>query len=114
MSKRSIKPIELENIKVLVDLATDPQTTDQLKVRIHQKLSEVKEGDNFFEVMFDEALSLAPCPYCDHMNHWGVPENDLNQLGWVSHLKDPRVKQNTTVKDCKEFAEACKKKKINI
>ena len=55
------------------------------------------------------------CPTCKHQNHWAVPEDVLNQMGWVTHENDDRViSERVEEKDCNQFAEACKKKKVVV
>lgn len=102
------------NAKVLADLVADPVTTDQLRVRIIQKLLEGREGNDFFRTIFEENVSYGCCPNCNFETHWAVPEEILNIFGWVSSQKDKRVKQHTSEKDCPEYAEACNKKRITV
>ncbi len=109
---KKIDAVDKANAKVLADLITDQGTTDQLRVKILSKLLEAREGQSFFQTMFEEGLSFGECPCCGHMNHWGVPEDDLNIRGWVTHEKDPQVLQNTTEEDCPVYQESCKKKKV--
>ena len=48
---------------------------------------------------------------CDHENHWLVPEDDENEMGWVSYEKDKRVLKHTDKDSCPLFQEACSKKR---
>lgn len=112
MSKKYIENVEERNAKVLADLVADPATTDQLRVRIITKLLESREGQDFFRTMFEEKHSYGECPCCGHLNFWGIPEEDLNLMGWVTHKQDPDIPQNTNSEICPEFQEACKKRKI--
>ena len=112
MSK--LDSVEKANAKVLADLISDPGTTDQLRVRIITKLLEAREGQDFFRTLFEEGLSFGNCPHCDHATHWAIPEESLNEMGWVSHEKDPRVPIKTTIEECPTFQEACLKKKITV
>lgn len=101
------------NAKVLADLLIDHKTNTHQTVKILNKLLEGREHDGFFEVMMQEKMSYAPCPECGHENHWLIPEDHLNKMGWVTGHKDPRVKINTTHEDCPQFQEACGKRKTN-
>ena len=107
--------IDRSNADVMADLIADSQTPDQLRVRIIEKLLDQREGQDFFKTMFEEGLSFGKCPDCEHQNHWAIPEDTLNQMGWVTHEKDDRVlAERVTEDDCSRFSEACKKKKIVI
>ncbi len=106
-----------DNAKILADLIVDPQTTDYLRVKIIKEILASREGQTFFKTMFEEAMSAGECPECQHMNHWAIPEVDLNQMDWVTHLRDDRVPENTRTAEgspeiCDEWQEACKKKKV--
>lgn len=117
MAKKTSKhfdSLEKENAETLAQLIVAPQTSDNLRVQILNKLLDSTSADNFFETMLKEDLSYGPCPNCGHMNHWLVPEEDMNRAGIVSYENDPRVKRMTTAADCKRFQEACSKKKVNI
>ncbi len=107
-----IDSVEQSNAEVLADLVADPQTTDPLRVKILTELLESREGQDFFKTIYEEALSFGECPHCQHLNHWAIPEDVLNQIGWVTHKNDPRVKEFTTADDCPTYQEACKKKRI--
>jgi hypothetical protein len=102
------------NAQILADLIVDPQTTEHLRVKIIKEILQSREGQNFFKTMFEEALSLGKCPYCDHNNHWAIPEDDLNEMGWVTHHMDSEVLEHTNDETCERWEEACKKKKIFI
>ena len=106
--------LEKDNAEILAELIVDPNTTDALRVQILNKLLDQTDAENFFETITAELLSFGACPECGHENHWLVPEEDLNRLGYVSHEKDRRVKQATTAKDCVKYQQACAKKKVNI
>lgn len=113
MSKK-VDPVERANAKALADLVADTQTTDYLRVRIITKLLESREGQDFFKSVFEDGLSFGACPDCGHLNHWAIPEDILNQMGWVTHEKDPQVPQVTNEEICPEFQEACAKKKVVV
>lgn len=113
MAKES-DTLDAQNAAVLAELVCDPLTTEHVRVQILNKLLENKRNDNFFVTMFNEQLSLGKCPKCEHKNHWLIPEDDLNQMGWVTHEKDKNVKRHTTAKDCPKYQEACSKKKIGF
>lgn len=102
------------NAKVLAELVADPKTTEQLRVRVLNKLLEAREGQSFFQTTFEENLSLGECPHCGHYNHWAVPEEDLGQMGYVSCEEDKRVPQTTDEEICPEFQQACIKKKLTV
>lgn len=100
------------NAQVLADLVADPATTDALKVKIMSEFIQAKEGQDFFKTMFEDSLSWGACPCCGHTNHWAIPEDDLNQMGFVTSEHDPDVPVHTTEKTCSEFMQACAKKKV--
>lgn len=105
--------LDAKNAAVLAELVVDPLTTEHTRVQILNMLLSSGEEKNFFATMFKERLSFGACPNCAHENHWLIPEDELNQMGWVSAEKDDRVKLNTKKEDCPEFQEACAKKKTN-
>lgn len=102
------------NIGILAELVADPATTDHLKVTIINKLLEAQESQSFFETMYVEGLSFGACPECGHENHWGIPEDNLNELDWITYQKDSRVAEIPTAEECPEFQQACAKKKITF
>lgn len=106
--------LDTANAEIIAELISDPDTPDALRVSLINKLLESKKSDNFFVTMLEEKLSWGSCPSCEHMTHWLIPENDLNQMGFVSHELDPRVSRMTTAKDCPKWQESCKKKKVTI
>ena len=101
-----------DNAQVLADLVADPNTTDALRVKIITEFLQAKEGQDFFKTMFEDALSWGECPTCKHTNHWAVPENDLNQMGFITSEHDPNVPIETNKEICPTWHEACLKKKI--
>lgn len=104
--------MDAKNASVLAELVVDPLTTDHSRVAIlNMLLSTVQEKD-FFTTMFKDGLSLGECAECGHQNHWLIPEDILNTMGWVTSDVDPRVKAHTTKDDCPTFQEACNKKKV--
>lgn len=111
--KYTFESVENTNLSILAELVADPQTSEHLRVNIINKLLESREGNTFFVTMLEEGLSYGVCPDCGHENHWLIPEDSLNELGWVTFKKDPRVVSQPTSEDCKEFAEACPKKKTS-
>ena len=108
------RDLDADNAKRLVGILMDPTTPSSVSVQILDRLLESSRSENFFMTIYEEALSLGPCPDCGHENHWLVPEVDLNRLGWVTHLKDPRAQQATTKDTCARYEEACSKKKVNV
>ena len=78
------------------------------------KLCEGKEDGDFFRTLFEEKLSYGECPHCHHTNHWLLPEDAGNEMGWVTHKEDERVPENTDADSCKTFEQACKKKRVTV
>lgn len=114
MGRFKFDTLDKANARVLADLATDPQTSPHKQVEIWNKLLEAREGQDFFQTIFEELLSFGACPECSHESHWAIPEDELNQIGWVSHEKDKRVLKNTDADSCPTYQEACGKKRISI
>jgi hypothetical protein len=116
-SKKSdnlIEDFDEQNAAALAELLVDPSTSESVRLQIINELNEASKSETFFEAMFNEALTLGACPCCHHENHWLVPEDVLNQMGWVTSKEDNRVKTHTDSKDCPEFAEACSKKRVSV
>jgi hypothetical protein len=111
--KYTFESVENTNLSILAELVADPQTSEHLRVNIINKLLESRVGQNFFLTMFEEGLSFGACPCCGHENHWLIPEDALNEMGWVSFKKDPNVPSKLTSEICPEYAEACQKKKTS-
>jgi len=95
----------------LAEMLVDPQTSPPVRLQIIEMLLEEDRGASFFDMMLKEGMSHGRCPNCKHENEWLIPEEELNVRNIITHEKDPRVKQHTSVDTCKEFAEACSKKK---
>ena len=114
MADKKVRAMDEANAAVLVEIATAERTSDAVRMQVYEQLLTTREGQDFFKTMLEEALSLGECPNCEHLNHWLIPEEDLSQMGWVSHKKDSRVPRHTTAKICEEYQEACAKKKIII
>lgn len=110
--RKKLEVLDEENAAVFAELIVDPNTLDNLRTSIIEKILESRHGQDFFKTMFEENLSLGECPNCKHQNHWLVPEETLNQMGYVSHERDKRVPKATNRENCKRFEEACKKKKV--
>lgn len=102
------------NAAVLVELITGPNISESLRIQAMEKLTASKDNESFFKTMFEENLTYGECPHCSHSNHWMIPEEELNQMGYVSHKQDKRVLEHTDEKSCPEFQQACLKKKITI
>jgi hypothetical protein len=113
MAEYDFEVFDIKNAQTLIELITDPDTSDATRIQILNKLSEAKVEENFFRAMLEQMLSWGACPHCQHENHWLIPENTLNEMGEVTYQRDPRVKANTTAKDCPTFQESCGKKKVN-
>ena len=106
--------LDAANADVIADMISDPDTPDTLRVKMINKLLEARRSDNFFVTMLMERLSFGACRECGHNNHWLVPEDFANQIGWVSHEEDSRVKRMTTAKDCPKWQQSCKKKRVSV
>ncbi len=113
MSKKASKILALDekNAEVLVELVCGPDISENLRISAMEKLVASKDNDNFFQTLFEEKLSYGSCPHCRHENHWMLPEDEANQMGWVSHDEDERVPEHTNAKSCPTFEQACKKKR---
>jgi hypothetical protein len=113
MSQKNSKILALDeaNAAVLVELITGPNISENLRIQAMEKLTASKNNDSFFQTMLEEDLTRGECPYCQHKNHWLVPEEELNQMGYVSKDEDDKVPETTNIKSCPEFQEACLKKK---
>lgn len=104
--------LDAKNASVLAELVVDPLTTDHSRVAILNMLLSTQADKDFFTTMFREGLSFGNCPECNHQRHWLIPEDILNQMGWVSAEQDDRVKRHTNINDCPVFQEACSKKTV--
>lgn len=102
-----------KNAEILLALALDEATTEHTRIQIFTKLLENKKEGSFFETMFRDKMSYGECPNCKHKNHWLIPEDDLNKIGYVTSKVDLKVKNHTTIDDCPELQEACIKKKVS-
>jgi len=100
-----------QNAAALAEMLADPQTNPTVRLQIITEILQSSENQTFFQTMFEEEISLAECPCCKHKNFWLIPEDDLNEMGFVSHEEDERVHRHTTSETCEEYAEACSKKK---
>jgi phage FluMu protein Com len=110
--KDIIDDFDEANAAALAEMVADQQTSEPVRLQIINEILEASVNETFFEKMFAEDLSLAKCPHCKHENHWLIPEDDLNQIGWVTSDKDSRVPKHTSEDLCSEYAEACSKKKV--
>ena len=113
MSKKASKILAMDeaNAAVLVELITGPNISENLRIQAMEKLTSAKINDTFFQTMLEENLTYGECPNCQHKNHWMVPEEELNQMGYVSKDEDPRVPETTDIDSCPEFQQSCLKKK---
>lgn len=114
VNKSKILALNEANAAVLVELITAPNISETLRISAMEKLTDSKEDQSFFRTMLEESLTKGVCPKCDHENHWLVPEEELNQMGYVSHDEDERVPKTTDQKSCPEFQQACLKKKVTV
>ena len=112
MKKSKILAMSEANAEVLVQLITGSNISESLRIAAMEKLTESKKDQSFFRTMFDEKLSYGACPHCDHKNHFLIPEEELNQMGYVSKDEDPRVPEHTDIENCPTYQQACLKKKI--
>lgn len=114
MSQKASKILALDeaNAAVLVELITGANISENLRIQAMEKLTASKDNESFFQTMLAENLTYGGCPHCQHENHWMVPEEQLNQMGYVSKDEDDRVPETTDDKSCPEFQQACLKKKI--
>jgi hypothetical protein len=114
MSTKSTKILALNeaNAAVLVELITGANISENLRIQAMEKLTDAKENQSFFRTMLEENLTKGVCPHCDHENHWLIPEEELNQQGYVSREEDERVPETTDIDTCELFQQACLKKKI--
>ena len=114
MSTKSNKILALNeaNAAVLVELITGADISENLRIQAMEKLTDAKKDQNFFRTMLEENLTKGTCPHCNHTNHFLIPEEELNQMGYVSREEDERVPETTNAETCPEFQEACLKKKI--
>ena len=118
MAKQKMRTYDLEtldehNLGIFAELLVSDSTPDALRIRIINRLMEVKEAESFFQTMMEEKVSYGACPCCGHENHFLIPEDALNELGWVTSQKDPEVKENVTEKECPKWQQACLKKKTS-
>ncbi len=113
MSKKTSKILALDeaNAAVLVELITGANISETLRISAMEKLTASKNNDTFFQTMLAEKLTYGECPHCQHKNHFLIPEEELNQMGYVSKDEDDRVPETTDDKSCPEFQQACLKKK---
>jgi len=114
MKKSKILAMDEANADVLVQLITGPNISESLRIQAMEKLTASRDNQGFFLTMMEEKLSYSECPKCGHETHWLVPEDDLNQMGWVSHKEDDHVPETTDSENCPKYQQACKKKKISI
>jgi len=103
-----------KNAKALVSILLDQDTPETTKMQVISHLISAKAGQDFFKTLFEEGLSYGECPKCNHKNHWIIPEDSLNKMGYVSSTRDSRVPEATTAESCRDFSQACKKKKVMV
>jgi len=111
---KKIDDLNDKNAAALVELLLDQDTPDNTQFNIISHLVNSRKGQGFHKTIFEEMLSFGQCSKCKHENHWLVPEDDLNKMGWVSHTKDPKVVEHTDENSCTDFQQACKKKKVMV
>ncbi|KKL55261.1 hypothetical protein LCGC14_2257180 [marine sediment metagenome] len=114
VNKSKILALSEANGAVLVELVTAPNVSETLRISAMEKLTADKGDTDFFRTMLDEGLSKGKCPKCDHINHWLIPEEELNQQGYVSKDEDDRVPEYTDEKNCPTYQQACLKKKCSV
>jgi len=106
--------LDTDNAQVLADLVADSETTDHLRVKIITEVLQAKEGQDFFRTIMEDMLSWGECPFCEHKNHWAIPEDEKNQTGWVTSEQDINVPKETNRETCEQFHESCKKKLLTV
>ena len=110
---KKILALEEQNAAVLVQIITGANISENLRIQAMDKLLGDREGgETFFRTMLEENLTKGVCPNCDHTNHWLIPENNLNEMGYVSMEEDERVPETTDEENCPEWQQSCLKKKI--
>lgn len=114
INKRDEELLDAAQARALADMIVEPTTPELLRVRMINKFIEARSGGNFFATIFREGLSKGKCPKCQHENHWLIPEEDLNQMGFVTHEQDSRVERTTDAEFCPKWQQSCKKKKVNV
>ena len=115
MKDKSKKILALEeaNAAVLVEIITGANISENLRISAMEKLMGDREGgETFFRTMLEENLTKGTCPHCDHSNHWMIPEEALNMMGYVSKDEDERVPETTDADSCPLYQQSCLKKKI--
>lgn len=110
--RKKVEVLDKENAEVFTELIVSPDTQDPLRTSIIEKILESREGQGYFKTMLEENLSAGDCPRCGHHNHWLIPEEVLNIMGYVTHERDPKVAAVTNAEICSTFEEACPKKKV--
>lgn len=105
---------DLQNAQALLEMLADPVTPEPVRLAIINEILESTKDNSFFETMYREGLDKARCPYCNHLNYWLTPEEELNIFGHVSAKEDPRVPYRTTADECPVYQESCSKKKTTI
>lgn len=108
------KGIHGESQKALMAILADVDTPADVQVKILAQMLDTKGGSTFFETMFRDLSSFGACPCCGHENHWAIPEQELNLMGFVSAERDPRVHRETNKNICASYEQACPKKKISV
>lgn len=111
---KKILALEEKNAEVLVELIVGTDISENVRIQAMSKLINAKENQSFFRTMLEEGLTVGVCPHCDHKNHWLIPEEELNQMGYVSREEDERVPETTDEENCPLYQESCLKKKIVI
>lgn len=114
VNKSKILALNEANAAVLVELITAPNISETLRIDAMRKLTEGREDQDFFKTLMQEKLSYGECPHCQHKNHWLLPEENLNQMGYVSKDEDERVPEFTDEESCPEFQQSCLKKKVTV
>ncbi len=102
------------NAAVIAELLADPVTSENIRLQLINEILQSDKGKSFWDTMLKEDMSLSSCPNCGHHNHWLIPEDDLNEMGWVTSEKDKKVPKNTDIKSCPQWQESCSKKKVSV
>ena len=112
INKSKILALNEANAAVLVEIITGANVSENIRISAMEKLTAAKKNNSFFQTMYEEGLTYGECPHCQHVNHWLIPEDEANQIGWVSHKEDARVPEYTDAESCPTFEQACKKKRV--
>ena len=110
--KENLLDFDVQNAAAMAEILADPVTSEAVRLQIINEILADSKSESFFETMFQEEMSLSKCAFCNHENHWLVPEDEKNIMGRVTYEKDKRVPKQPTKDECTDFQEACQKKMV--